>query len=87
MSRRLVISGVAAAAVLGAVVPSFAQSAPVTVQHDTHDRVFVGVEVNGQPGAGASVTPDLQACAGIGEQLPVCTPAVGDAIGPIGARG
>jgi hypothetical protein len=65
-------------------VPSFAQSLPVTVEHDTHDGVTVGVTVNGQPGAGATVTPDLQACAGIGESVPVCTPAVGDAIGPIG---
>ena len=84
MSRRLVISGIAAAAVLGAVVPSFAQSLPIAVQHDTHNGVSVGFTVNGEPGGGARVTPDGQACAGLGEDIPVCTPAVGDAIGPIG---
>lgn len=81
MSRRLVITGVAAAAVLGAVAPSFAQL-PVTVQRDTHDGVFVGVDVNGEPGAGVRVSPNGSVCAGLGEDIPVCTPPVGVAVGP-----
>lgn len=85
MSRRLVITGIAAAAVAGAVVPAFAQSLPIAVQHDTHNGVYVGFTYNGEPGGGARVTPDGQACAGLGEDIPVCTPPVGDAIGPIGA--
>lgn len=80
MSRRLIITGVAAAAVVGAVVPSFAQSGPpvpVTVYTDTHDGVSAGFFVNGQPGAGASVTPGGKACVGISLQLPVCADASG----------
>jgi hypothetical protein len=44
----------------------------VTVTHDTHNGVSVGVAVGNQPAAGASVTPDGQACVGISLQLPVC---------------
>lgn len=84
MSRRFIITGIAAAAIAGAAVPSFAQSLPVTVTHDTHDGVTVGVSFNGSPGAGVRVAPDGSVCAGLGEDIPVCTPAVGDAIGPIG---
>lgn len=75
MSRRLVLAGVVSVAIGGAVVPSFAQSAPslpVTVTTDTHDGVSVGVAVGNQPGAGASVSPDGRACVGISLQLPVC---------------
>jgi hypothetical protein len=75
VSRRLVLVGVVSLAIGGAVVPSFAQSAPslpVTVTHDTHNGVSVGVAVGNQPAAGASVTPDGQACVGISLQLPVC---------------
>jgi hypothetical protein len=79
VNRRLVIAGVAAAAVTGAVVPAFAQTGtttlPVTVYTDTSDGVAVGFYVNGQPGAGAHVSPDGQACAGISYQLPVCVDA------------
>jgi hypothetical protein len=75
VSRRLVLAGVVTAAIGGAVVPSFAASAPtppVTVTTDTHDGVSVGVFVGNQPGAGASVSPDGRACVGISLQLPVC---------------
>ena len=73
MSRRFIIAGVAAAALGGAVVPTFAATGgPVTV--DTHNGVGVGVQVGSQPGAGAHVSPDGQACVGISLQLPVCTP-------------
>ena len=75
MSRRLVIAGVAAAAVGATVAPSFAASAPsipVTVTTDTHDGASVGVDVFGQPGVGASVSPDGTACVGVSLQLPVC---------------
>jgi hypothetical protein len=75
VSRRIVIAAVVTTAIGGAVVPSFAQSAPslpVTVTTDTHNGVSVGVSVGSQPGAGASVTPDGKACVGISLQLPVC---------------
>ena len=76
MSRRLVIAGVVAAAVGGAVVPALAQTGaqqlPVTVHTDTHDGVAVSVDVNGRPGVGAAVTPDGTACVGVSLQLPVC---------------
>jgi hypothetical protein len=77
VSRRLVILAVGGVAVVGAVVPSFAAtapSAPVTVQTSTSDGVSVGVSVFGQPGAGASVSHGGTVCAGVSEQLPVCTP-------------
>jgi len=84
VSRRLVISAVAAAAVAGAVVPSFATTAsPVTV--DTSNGVRVGVHDGNAPVAGASVTPDGQACAGLGEQVPVCGPPVLDGV-QVGTR-
>jgi hypothetical protein len=87
VSRRLVIAGVAGIAIAGAAVPSFASiGSPVTV--DTSNGVRVGVwDTHGNVVAGGSVTPDGQACAGISKQIPVCTPAVGDAIGPIGTAG
>lgn len=79
MNRRLVIAGVATAALGGAVVPALAQSgsatSPVTVYTDTHDGVSAGFYVNGQPGAGAHVSPDGQVCVGISLQLPVCADA------------
>lgn len=82
MSRRLVIAGVAAAAVMGAVAPSFA-ALPITVTHDTHDGVTVGVDVNGNPGAGASVTPEGTACVGISKQVPQCVDTgIGEIIQP-----
>jgi len=89
VNRRLVIAGVASAAIAGAVVPAFAQTGPavpVTVYTDTHDGVSAGFYVNGQPGAGASVTPDGKACVGISLQLPVCADgsAVLDSIDPPG---
>lgn len=78
MNRRLVVLTTTAAAVVGLVVPSFAKpSLPVTVTVDTSNGVAVGTAVNGTPAAGASVTPGGRACAGIGEQVPVCTPVVG----------
>ena len=84
MSRRLIITGIAAVGVLGAVVPSFALSAtqqlPVTVSTDTHNGVAVGVGIDGRPGAGVSVTPGGQACAWVSLQVPFCTPAVIDTI-------
>lgn len=79
MSRRLVILGVAAIAGAGAVVPTFAATAPpspVTVHVGTTNGVSVGVDAFGQPGAGASVSNTGTACVGVSEQLPVCTPTV-----------
>jgi len=82
VSRRLIIAGVAAAALGGAAVPAALASTggPVTV--DTSNGVSVGVHNGNTPIAGASVTPDGQACVGISLQLPVCTP--GGIVGPIG---
>jgi hypothetical protein len=80
VSRRLVISGIAALALGGAAVPSFAQTFPITVTHDTSNGVSVGVQDGNAPVGGASVTPDGRACAGLGEQIPVCGPAVLDAV-------
>lgn len=80
MSRRLVILGAAAAVVAGAAIPTFAATAvssPVTVHTSTSDGVAVGVGVLGQPGAGASVSNGGTVCAGVGEQVPLCTPTVG----------
>jgi hypothetical protein len=84
VSRRLLISGVVVAAIAGAAVPSFASiGSPVTV--DTSNGVRVGVHNGNTPVAGASVTPDGQACAGLGLQVPVCTPAgITDPIGSAG---
>jgi hypothetical protein len=79
VNRRHVIIGVATAAVVGAVVPTFAatsSTSPVTVHVSTTNGVSVGVGVLGQPGAGASVGDGGTVCAGIGEQVPVCTPSV-----------
>lgn len=78
MNRRLVVLTTTAAAVVGLVVPSFAKpSLPVTVTVDTSNGVALGTAVNGTPAVGASVTPGGKVCAGVGEQVPVCTPAVG----------
>jgi hypothetical protein len=85
VSRRLVISGIAAAAIAGAVVPSFASTgSPVTVTRDS-DGTTVAVHDGNTPVAGATVYNDGRVCGGIGLQVPVCTPAVGDVIGPIGS--
>jgi hypothetical protein len=83
VSRRLVIAGVAVAALGGAAVPAALASTggPVTV--DTSNGVRVAVHEGNTPIAGASVTPDGQACVGISLQLPICTP--GGIIGPIGS--
>ena len=84
MSRRLVISGIAAAAIAGSVIPSFASTGgPVTV--DTHNGVGVGVQEGNTPIAGAHVSPDGQACVGISLEVPFCTP--GGILGPIGTAG
>ena len=73
VNRRLVIAGVAAAALAGAVVPSFAMTSPVTVHTDTSNGVQVSVDVNGQPGVGAHVKRDGGVCVGISYQIPFCT--------------
>ena len=84
MSRRLVITGIAAVAIAGAAVPTFASTgSPVTVQRGSTGTT-VGVNDNGVPVAGVTAYNNGAVCGGIGEQVPVCTPAVGDAIGPIG---
>ena len=77
MSRRLVVLGVSAAAVVGVVVPSFAATLPVGVHVTrTSNGTSVGVSVQGVNVAGASASDNGQVCAGISQQVPVCTPAV-----------
>jgi len=75
VNRRLVVLGATAAAVVGVVAPSFAQSFPIAVQESTDNGVYVGFTVNGEPGGGAAVR-NGQACAGLGEDIPVCTPPI-----------
>jgi hypothetical protein len=70
--------------IVGATNARTQQSLPITVTHDTSNGVSVGVRDGNAPVGGASVTPDGQACAGLGEDIPVCTPPVLDAVGPIG---
>jgi len=78
MNRRLVVTTISAAALVGFVAPSFAKpSLPVTVTVDRSNGVAVGASVNNTPAAGASVSNSGTVCAGIGEQVPVCTPVVG----------
>jgi len=76
VNRRLVISGVAAAALAGAVVPSFASTggpaSVVTVQTDTSNGVAVGTTILGQPGAAASVENNGRVCAGFSYEVPQC---------------
>lgn len=75
MSRRLIIAGVALAALGGAAVPAaLASSGGGLVTVDTSNGVRVGVQKGTTPIAGASVTPGGQACVGISLELPVCTP-------------
>lgn len=71
--RRLVLTAVAGAALAGGIVPSFAQGLPVTVTESTKGDVVVGVAVDGQPGVGVTAGSG-HACAGVGEQVPVCAP-------------
>lgn len=71
MNRRLLIAGVAAAAVVGTVVPSFA-AFPITVQESTDNGVSVGVLDDGNTVVGATVSPDGRVCAGISRQVPQC---------------
>jgi hypothetical protein len=75
VSRRVVICGVAAAALAGAVVPSFATTgpaSPVTVHTDTRNGVAVGTTIFGQPGASASVENNGRVCAGFSYEVPQC---------------
>ena len=77
MSRRLVILGVSAAAVVGTVAPSFASSLPVGVHVTrTSSGTSVGVSVQGANVAGATAYNNGQVCGGISQQLPICTPPV-----------
>jgi hypothetical protein len=74
VSRRLIITGVAAAALAGAAAPAAFASTGTPVTVDTSNGVRVGVQQGNTPIVGASVTPDGQACVGVSLQLPVCTP-------------
>src|SRR3954451_9556658 len=77
VSRRLVILGVSAAAVVGVFVPSFATTLPVGVHVTrTTNSTSVGVSAQGANVAGATAYNNGLLCAGISQQLPICTPVV-----------
>ena len=74
MNRRLVLAGVAGAAVLGTVVPALAQpTLPKVTVTQQDGGVFVGVSQGGEPVAGVGSTSQ-GICAGLGEDIPVCVP-------------
>jgi hypothetical protein len=77
VSRRLIITGVAAAAIAGAVVPSFASTgtsqAPVGVKVDTSNGVAFGTSFGNQPLLGGSVDKNTgRVCAGFSYEVPQC---------------
>jgi hypothetical protein len=80
VNRRLLISGVAAAAVAGAVVPSFAATGttqlPVGVHTDTSNGVSVYTNIGNQPGLWASVDDNGRICGGFSYQVPQCVTLV-----------
>ena len=80
MSRRLVISGLAAAAIAGAVLPSFATtgpSTPVGVRVDTSNGVAVYTNIGNQPLLSASVDKNNgQICGGFSYEVPQCVAIV-----------
>lgn len=80
MIRRLVIAGVAAAAIAGAVVPSFATTGPgqlpVGVQTDTSNGVAVYTNIGNQPGLSASVDKNGRICGGFSYEVPQCVQLV-----------
>jgi hypothetical protein len=76
VSRRLVITGAVAAAIAGAVVPSFAATGtaqpPVGVHVDTSNGVSVYTNIGSQPGAWASVENNGRVCGGFSYEVPQC---------------
>ena len=77
MNRRLAITGIAAAAIAGAVVPSFAATGgaqlPVGVHVDTSNGVAVYTNIGNQPGLFASVDKNNgQICGGFSYEVPQC---------------
>ena len=81
MNRRLLISGVAAAAIAGAVIPSFASTGtsqlPVGVHTDTSNGVAVYTNIGNQPGLSASVnTTTGEICGGFSYEVPQCVAIV-----------
>jgi hypothetical protein len=76
VNLRLLISGVVAAAIAGAVVPSFASTGtaqlPVGVHVDTSKGVAVYTNIGNQPGAWASVENNGRVCGGFSYEVPQC---------------
>jgi len=84
VNRRLILAGVAGAAVLGTVVPALAKpSVPVNVTvTQQNGGAYVGVSTaNGAPVAGAGTTSQ-GLCAGLGEDIPVCVPLSAVSVSP-----
>lgn len=81
MNRRLLITGVAAAAIAGAIVPSFAATGgaqlPVGVHTDTSNGVAVYTNIGNQPLLYASVDKNNgQICGGFSYEVPQCVDIV-----------
>ena len=80
MSRRLVISGVAAAAIAAAVVPSFATTgpgSPVGVHTDTSNGVAFYTNIGNQPLLWGSVDKNTgRICGGFSYEMPQCVAIV-----------
>ena len=75
MNRRLVLVGVAGAAVLGSVVPALAKpSLPVSVSVTPQNGgVYVATAAGSQPLVGAGTTSN-GVCVGFSEEIPTCVP-------------
>ena len=81
MNRRLLITGVAAAAIAGAVIPSFAATGgaqlPVGVHTDTRNGVAVYTNIGNQPLLSASVDKNTgEICGGFSYEVPQCVAIV-----------
>lgn len=75
MKRRLILAGVAGAAVIGSVAPSFASPVGVTVTKQD-GGVYVATTFDGRPLVGAGNT-DQGICVGVSLQVPQCVrPAI-----------
>lgn len=80
MNRRLVLAGVAGAAILGTVVPALAKpSLPVSVTvTNQNGGVYVATAAGSQPLVGAGTTSN-GVCVGFSEEIPTCVPVTSGA--------
>jgi hypothetical protein len=75
MNRRLLVAGIAGAAVIGTVVPTLAATtAPVGVTVTPQDGgAYVATSIEGRPLVGGGSTSQ-GICVGVSEQVPQCVP-------------